>query len=71
MSDIATQPDDILMTEFEASEKEKWDAYVKENRVNEIAMNSWGRSKFGGSTPVVSFWFSTDRLCLLWRRKSN
>ena len=38
---------------IEKSDKDKWAAYVKENRVNEIAMNSWGRSKFGGTVPVV------------------
>ena len=40
-------------TRIEKSDKERWEAYVKENRINEIAMSSWGRSKFGGSTPVV------------------
>ena len=40
-------------TRIEKSQKEKWEAYVAEHKINEIAMHSWGRSKFGGSTPVI------------------
>ena len=40
-------------TRIEKSEPEKWQAYVDEHKINEIAMHSWGRSKFGGSTPVI------------------
>ncbi len=40
-------------TRIEKSEEKKWKAYVDEHKINEIAMHSWGRSKFGGSTPVI------------------
>ncbi|MFK8017740.1 MAG: hypothetical protein AB8G17_20105 [Gammaproteobacteria bacterium] len=38
---------------IEKSQADKWKAYVDEHKINEIAMHSWGRSKFGGSTPVI------------------
>lgn len=38
---------------IEKSQAEKWKAWVGEHKVNEIAMKSWGRSKFGGGTPVI------------------
>ena len=40
-------------TRIEKSQAELWKNYVTEHKVNEIAMHSWGRSKFGGSTPVI------------------
>ena len=40
-------------TRIEKSQADLWKAYVAEHKINEIAMHSWGRSKFGGSTPVI------------------
>ncbi len=38
---------------LEKSDQPAWDEYVKNNKVNEIAMQSWGRSKFSGTQPVI------------------
>ena len=38
---------------IEKAQEEQWKAYVAEHKVNEIAMQSWGRSKFGGALPVI------------------
>lgn len=40
-------------TRIEKSQADKWKDYVDTYKINEIAMHSWGRSKFGGSTPVI------------------
>lgn len=38
---------------LEKTDQPAWDEYVKKNKVNEIAMQSWGRSKFAGTKPVI------------------
>ena len=38
---------------LEKTDQPAWDEYVKEHNVNEIAMQSWGRSKFSGTQPVI------------------
>ena len=38
---------------IEKSDQPAWDEYVETNGVNEVAMASWGRSKFTKTQPVV------------------
>lgn len=66
---------------IDKTEKEKWSQYVKDHEVNEIAMNSWGRSKFENTQPVIindgSSWegfyvySSDDEAVLKWEREEE
>ena len=61
---------------IEKADQSAWDEFVTTNSVNEVAMASWGRSKFVGTVPVIikdgSSWegyyvFSKeDEACLKW-----
>ena len=61
---------------IEKTDQPAWDEFVSVNSVNEVAMASWGRSKFVGTVPVIindgGSWagyyvFSKeDEACLKW-----
>ena len=61
---------------LEKSDQPEWDNFVAAQNVNEVAMASWGRSKFENTTPVIindgGSWqgyyvFSKeDEACLKW-----
>ncbi len=61
---------------LEKSDQPAWDEYVTKHQVNEIAMRSWGSSKFEETAPVIiadgSSWdgyyvySKVDEACLKW-----
>ncbi|MFK7913455.1 MAG: hypothetical protein AB8B93_06035 [Pseudomonadales bacterium] len=61
---------------LEKADQPAWDEYVSSNKVNEIAMRSWGSSKYEDIVPVIiadgSTWdgyyvySKTDEACLKW-----
>ena len=61
---------------LEKSDQPEWDEFVAAQKVNEVAMASWGRSKFANTVPVIindgGSWegyyvYSTDdEACLKW-----
>ena len=61
---------------LEKKDQPAWDEYVKENKINEVAMASWGRSKFESTSPVIiadgGLWegyyvySQTAEACLKW-----
>ena len=38
---------------IEKSDKPRWDAYLKENKINEVAMMHWGKSRFDSVVGVI------------------
>lgn len=68
-------------TRLEKSDEAAWAAYVDANKVNEVAMTSWGRSKFGETVPVIinddSSWqgyyvySKAEEACLKWVKPDN
>ena len=38
---------------LEPSDQPAWDEYVATHQISEVAMGSWGRSKFDSVTPVI------------------
>lgn len=61
---------------LEKSDQPAWDTYVADNKINEVAMSSWGRSKFGETEPVIIndggswqgyyVYSKTEEACLKW-----
>lgn len=61
---------------LEQTDQPAWDEYVARHQVNEVAMRSWGDSKFENTVPVIiadgSTWdgyyvySKTDEACLKW-----
>lgn len=62
----------------EKKDKTRWDTYLKDNKVNEVAMMHWGRTRYDEVQPVIidddSEWagfyvFSADEEAVLkWTR---
>ncbi len=38
---------------IEITDKEKWKVYLVENKINDIAMKSWGKLKFASGKPTL------------------
>ena len=38
---------------IEKTDKERWRAYLDENKINDIAMQSWGKLKFASRKPTL------------------
>lgn len=38
---------------IEKTDKDRWSAYLAENKINDIAMQSWGKLKFASRKPLL------------------